>query len=63
MLRKCVGNHPFPLKKHYFCVSAFKRIAELKIAHRANNAAVLEAYGFPKGATEVEIVARYFKMH
>ena len=32
-------------------------------AHRANDAAVLEAYGFPKDATESEIVARLFKMY
>jgi hypothetical protein len=30
---------------------------------RANNAAVLEAYGFPKDASESEIVARLFKMY
>ena len=32
-------------------------------AHRANDAAVLEAYGFPKDASESEIVARLFKMY
>ena len=32
-------------------------------AHRANDAAVLEAYGFPKDATESDIVARLFKMY
>ena len=37
--------------------------AELRRAHRANDAAVLEAYGFPKDATESEIVARLFKMY
>ena len=37
--------------------------AELMKAHRANDAAVLEAYGFPKDATESEIVARLFKMY
>ena len=36
---------------------------ELMKAHRANDTAVLEAYGFPKGATESDIVARLFKMH
>lgn len=36
---------------------------ELRRAHRANDAAVLEAYGFPKDATESEIVARLFKMY
>ena len=36
---------------------------ELKKAHRANDAAVLEAYGFPKDATESDIVARLFKMY
>ena len=32
-------------------------------AHRANDAAVIEAYDFPKDATESEIVARLFKMY
>lgn len=32
-------------------------------AHRANDDAVLEAYGFPKDAPESEIVARLFKMY
>ena len=36
---------------------------ELQKAHRANDAAVLEAYGFPKDALESEIVARLFKMY
>lgn len=36
---------------------------ELRKAHRANDAAVLEAYGFPKDASEPEIVARLFKMY
>lgn len=36
---------------------------DLTKAHRANDAAVLEAYGFPKDATEAEIVARLFKMY
>ena len=36
---------------------------ELRKAHRANDAAVLEVYGFPKDATEPEIVARLFKMY
>jgi len=36
---------------------------ELIKAHRANDAAVLEAYGFPKDANESEIVARLFKMY
>ena len=36
---------------------------ELRHAHRANDAAVLEAYGFPKDATESDIVARLFKMY
>ena len=36
---------------------------ELLLAHRANDAAVLEAYGFPKDASESEIVARLFKMY
>ncbi len=37
--------------------------AELRKAHRANDAAVLEAYGFPKDASESDIVARLFKMY
>lgn len=36
---------------------------ELRKAHRANDLAVLEAYGFPKDASESEIVARLFKMY
>ena len=36
---------------------------ELMKAHRANDAAVLEAYGFPKDASESDIVARLFKMY
>lgn len=36
---------------------------ELRKAHRANDATVLEAYGFPKDASESEIVARLFKMY
>ena len=36
---------------------------ELRKAHRANDAAVLEAYGFPKDASESDIVARLFKMY
>ncbi|MBQ6254028.1 MAG: methylase [Bacteroidales bacterium] len=36
---------------------------ELRKTHRANDAAVLEAYGFPKDATESDIVARLFKMY
>ncbi len=36
---------------------------ELRKAHRANDIAVLEAYGFPKDANESEIVARLFKMY
>lgn len=36
---------------------------ELQKAHRANDAAVLEAYSFPKDATESDIVARLFKMY
>ena len=36
---------------------------ELRKAHRANDAAVLEAYGFPKDASESEIVARLFGMY
>ena len=36
---------------------------DLMTAHRANDAAVLEAYGFPKDATESDIVARLFKMY
>ena len=36
---------------------------ELRKAHHANDAAVLEAYGFRKGMTESEIVAELFKMY
>ena len=36
---------------------------ELRRAHRANDAAVMEAYGFPKNASESEIVAQLFKMY
>ena len=36
---------------------------ELRKAHRANDAAVLEAYGFPKDASESDIVATLFKMY
>ena len=36
---------------------------ELRKAHRANDAAVLEAYGFPKDATESDIVARLFNLY
>ena len=32
-------------------------------AHRANDAAVIEAYGFLKDASEPDIVARLFKMY
>ena len=36
---------------------------ELMTAHRANDTAVLEAYGFPKDASESDIDARLFKMY
>ncbi|MBR1926214.1 MAG: hypothetical protein IJ840_00405, partial [Bacteroidales bacterium] len=36
---------------------------ELLKAHRANDAAVLETYGFPRDASESDIVARLFKMY
>ena len=36
---------------------------ELRKSHLANDTAVLEAYGFPKDATESDIVARLFKMY
>ena len=36
---------------------------ELRTAHRANDAAVMEAYGFRKDMTEPEIVAELFKMY
>ncbi len=36
---------------------------ELQKAHRANDTAVLEAYGFRKDMTEAEIVAELFKMY
>ena len=37
--------------------------AELRKAHRANDAAVMEAYGFQKDMTESEIVADLFKLY
>ena len=37
--------------------------ADLRKAHRANDAAVMEAYGFRKDMTESEIVAELFKMY
>lgn len=37
--------------------------AELRKAHRANDADVMEAYGFRKDMTEPEIVAELFKMY
>ena len=40
-----------------------KMPVELRKAHRTNDAAVLEAYGFPKDASESDIVARLFKMY
>ena len=36
---------------------------ELRKAHKANDAAVMEAYGFRKDMTEAEIVAELFKMY
>ena len=36
---------------------------ELRKAHRANDSAVMEAYGFRKDMTEPEIVAELFKMY
>ena len=36
---------------------------ELQKAHRANDTAVMEAYGFRKDMTEAEIVAELFKMY
>ena len=36
---------------------------DLQKAHRANDAAVLEAYGFPKDTTESEIVSELFKLY
>ncbi len=36
---------------------------ELRKAHRANDAAVLEAYGFPKDMPEPKIVAELFRMY
>ena len=36
---------------------------ELRKAHRANDAAVLEAYGFPKDATESDIVSKLFELY
>ena len=36
---------------------------ELRKAHAANDAAVMEAYGFAKTMTESEIVAELFKLY
>ena len=36
---------------------------ELRKAHAVNDAAVMEAYGFPKTLTEPEIVARLFELY
>ena len=36
---------------------------DIRRAHHANDAAVLEAYGFPKDATESDIATRLFKMY
>ena len=36
---------------------------ELRKAHGVNDAAVMEAYGFPKTLTEPEIVARLFELY
>lgn len=36
---------------------------ELRNAHAANDAAVMEAYGFDKSLTESEIVAELFKRY
>jgi len=36
---------------------------ELRKAHRTNDAAVLDAYGFPKDTSESDIVAHLFKMY
>ena len=36
---------------------------DIAAAHHANDAAVMEAYGFPKDATEPEVVSRLFKMY
>ena len=38
-------------------------VPDLMKAHRANDAAVMEAYGFRKDMTEPEIVAELFKMY
>lgn len=47
----------------YWHVLARMLTPDLMKAHRANDAAVLEAYGFPKDATESELVARLFKLY
>ncbi|MBR6249747.1 MAG: methylase, partial [Bacteroidales bacterium] len=36
---------------------------ELRRAHRANDEAVLAAYGWPKNLSEEEIVARLFELY
>ena len=48
----------------YDCFCRFDIVfSDLMKAHRTNDAAVLEAYGFPKDASESDIVARLFKMY
>ena len=37
--------------------------SDLRKAHNENDRAVLQAYGFPQGATESEIVAELFKLY
>ncbi|WP_366510194.1 type IIL restriction-modification enzyme MmeI [uncultured Treponema sp.] len=37
--------------------------ADLRKAHKENDRAVLQAYGFPQDATESEILARLFEMY
>ena len=63
-MRRLKPNWKRPLKVFLILVN-YSPIAvpELRKAHRANDAAVLEAYGFPKDATESDIVARLFKMY
>lgn len=50
-------------KNRHIPLSGLILFPELNKAHRANDAAVLEAYGFPKDASESDIVARLFKMY
>ncbi len=46
----------------FFCLPIFMP-TELRKAHRANDKAVMEAYGFAKDMSESEIVAELFRLY